>query len=113
MVLVLQHLLTALLQFFRRGQQVFLKVEDAVPGSEALQVGTGTAPPPLFNPPPVSPWVPKTPLPAAPPIPVSPPFPFGTPRPVRPPLRVPPPTLSHSGPPFPCPPRPDIGGARC
>uniref|UniRef100_A0A493SWA8 Uncharacterized protein n=1 Tax=Anas platyrhynchos platyrhynchos TaxID=8840 RepID=A0A493SWA8_ANAPP len=37
MVLVLQHLLTALLQFFRRGQQVFLKVEDAVPGSEALQ----------------------------------------------------------------------------
>ncbi|XP_062423476.1 cGMP-dependent 3',5'-cyclic phosphodiesterase isoform X1 [Rhea pennata] len=37
MVLVVQHLLTALVQFFRRGQQVFLKVEDAVPGSEALQ----------------------------------------------------------------------------
>lgn len=40
MVLGLQHLLTALLQFFRRGQHVLLKVEDAVPGSEALQVGT-------------------------------------------------------------------------
>ncbi|XP_068251449.1 LOW QUALITY PROTEIN: cGMP-dependent 3',5'-cyclic phosphodiesterase [Nyctibius grandis] len=37
MVPGLQHLLTALLRFFRRGQQVFLKVEDAAPGSEALQ----------------------------------------------------------------------------
>lgn len=46
MVLGLQHLLTALLQFFRRGQQVLLKVEDAVPGSEALQVGTERHTPP-------------------------------------------------------------------
>uniref|UniRef100_A0A8C6ZRD3 Phosphodiesterase 2A n=1 Tax=Nothoprocta perdicaria TaxID=30464 RepID=A0A8C6ZRD3_NOTPE len=37
MVLVLQHLLTALVQFFRRGQQVVLKAEDSAPGSEALQ----------------------------------------------------------------------------
>ncbi|XP_073517181.1 cGMP-dependent 3',5'-cyclic phosphodiesterase isoform X1 [Phyllobates terribilis] len=41
MVLILHHILTALLHFFRRGQQVFLKAEDsAAPGggcSEALQ----------------------------------------------------------------------------
>uniref|UniRef100_A0A8C4VNH7 Uncharacterized protein n=1 Tax=Gopherus evgoodei TaxID=1825980 RepID=A0A8C4VNH7_9SAUR len=37
MVLILPHILIAVLQFFRRGQQVFLKAEETLPSSEALQ----------------------------------------------------------------------------
>ncbi|XP_068122668.1 cGMP-dependent 3',5'-cyclic phosphodiesterase isoform X1 [Hyperolius riggenbachi] len=38
MVLILHHILIAVLRFFRRGQQVFLKADEATPGcSEALQ----------------------------------------------------------------------------
>uniref|UniRef100_A0A674JQW2 Phosphodiesterase n=1 Tax=Terrapene triunguis TaxID=2587831 RepID=A0A674JQW2_9SAUR len=37
MVLILPHILIAVVQFFRRGQQVFLKAEETLPSSEALQ----------------------------------------------------------------------------
>nr|DBA32249.1 TPA: hypothetical protein GDO54_000055 [Pyxicephalus adspersus] len=38
MVLILHHILIAVLRFFRRGQQAFLKADEGTPGcSEALQ----------------------------------------------------------------------------
>uniref|UniRef100_A0A3B3QL88 GAF domain-containing protein n=1 Tax=Paramormyrops kingsleyae TaxID=1676925 RepID=A0A3B3QL88_9TELE len=37
MVLTLQHILIALIQFFRRGQQVFLRGEDPLSHSDAFQ----------------------------------------------------------------------------
>lgn len=39
MVLTLQHILIALIQFFRRGQQVFLRGEEPLSHSDAFQVG--------------------------------------------------------------------------
>lgn len=45
MVLILHHILIAAVQFFRRGQQVFLKAEDATPASDTLQVGGPAFPP--------------------------------------------------------------------
>ena len=42
--MALQRLVTALLRSFRRGQRLLLKADDAVRGSEALQVRLGTPP---------------------------------------------------------------------